>query len=117
MFDFFNDFFKSDLAKNNIIVVILTVIMLLAIGAILMWLYMNKIHMKCINNENVELKKNVENLNDTIVLLEKKLKEITANRDTLLEQNNKLAFYDKVNKTQEIAKNEETDPAIEQFIN
>lgn len=117
MFDFFNDFFKSDLAKNNIIVIIITVIILLAIGAFLMWLYMSKLYMKCLYNENADLKKSVESLNDSIVLLEKELKEITENRNTLLEQNKKLSFYDDMTKAKEIAKDEETDPAIEQFIN
>lgn len=117
MYDFFNDFFKSDLAKNNVIVIIITVIMLLAIGAFLMWLYMSKIYMKYLNNENIELKKKAESLNAEKVSLEKKLKEITASRNSLLEQNNKLSFYEKITKAKEAAENEETDSAIEQFIN
>lgn len=117
MFDFFNDFFKSDLAKNNVIVIIITVIMLLAVGALLMWLYMSKIYMKCLKNENVELKKKVESLNDKYVLLEKELKEITANRNTLLAQNDRLSFYDKMTEAKKVAENEEVDAAIEQFIN
>ena len=117
MFDFFNEFFKSDLAKNHVIVIIITVIMLFAIGAFLMWLHMSKIYMKCLNNENVELKNKVKCLNDKIDSLENKLKEVTANRDILLVQNNKLSFYDKMAKAKKVAENEDADAAIEQFIN
>lgn len=117
MFDFFNEFFKSDFAKNHVIVIIITVIMLLAIGAFLMWLYMSKIYMKCLKNENAELKKKVECLNDKIVSLEKELKEVAANRDTLLVQNDRLSFYDKMTKAKKVAENEDADAAIEQFIN
>lgn len=117
MFDFFNEFFKSDLAKNNIIVVIITVIILLAIGSFLMWLYMSKLYMKCLKNENVDLKKKVENLNNKNVLLEEELKEITENRNTLLTQNKRLSFYDEMTKNKEVAENEEIDAAIEPFIN
>lgn len=117
MFDFFDEFFKSEFAKNNIIAIIITVILLLIVGAVLMWLYMSKIYMKCLNNENVDLKKKVENLDDKIISLEKELKEVTENRDELLEKNNRLSFYDKMAKVKEIAENEETDSAIEQFIN
>lgn len=35
MFDFFNEFFQSDLAKNNIIAFIVIAVLLIMVGAVL----------------------------------------------------------------------------------
>lgn len=116
MFDFFNEFFNSELAKNNILVIIITAVMLMVIGAFLMWLYMAQINMKCMENENVELKKDVKSSAEEIRVLKMQLSEVTADRDRLLEQNSKLAFYNNLIRAKEAAENDEVDSAIEQFI-
>lgn len=117
MFDYLDSFFKSNLAKNNIIAITIAVIVLLVIGAVIMWFYMSKIHMKCVINENEDLKKKVENMNNKIISLEQELKNVTENRDALLKMNDRLSFYNKMAKAKEFAENEEIDSAIEKFLN
>lgn len=117
MFDFINEFFKSGLAENDILVVIVLLIMTLMVGAFLMWLYMSKIYMKCVRNENAQLKEEVDALSEKVVSLEEELEKMTANRDDLLAQDDRLSFYDKMVRAREVAENEETDSAIDQFVN
>ena len=77
---------------------------------------MTKISMKCMINENEELKKRNVELEKKCNSLEVELHEAKEKNDKLLEINNRLAFYDKIEKRESFVQRDEIDPAIEKFI-
>lgn len=52
-----------------------------------------------------------------ISLLEKELEKVIANRNELLNQVDRLSFYDTMMKHKEVSEKEEIDAAVKQFIN
>lgn len=117
MFDFFDAFFKSEMANNNIIVNIVIAIMLLVFGAVLMWFFMSKVYTNILKKNNSILEIEVVNLNKKIILLENELKELKEDRDNIIAQSDKISYFHELTKVEEFDKKEEIDPAIEQFIN
>ena len=123
MFDFFNEFYKSELAKNNIAIIVVSIILLLMAGACIMWLYMSKIYLKSVQNDNADLKKqnselkgNVETLNNRIITLQAELAEVKQDRDDLLKTSDQLCFYYQMKKMEKMKKEDSIDPALDQFI-
>lgn len=112
MFDFFNEFLQSDLAKDNKIAFSVTAVLLLIVGAGLMWLFMSKIYMKSLENSVDELKKKNEKMESDFKELQRKFDQMAARHKALLESSDRLKFYDE----QYVARNvDTTDPALDEF--
>ena len=113
MFDFFNEFFQSELVKNNIATVIIISILLILIGAGLMWLYMSKIHMMRLENENADLKRENEKVKSDIQEVTKAYKDLEERLKSLTASSDRLKFLDE----QYIARNTDmSDSALEEFL-
>ena len=113
MFDFFNEFFQSELVKNNIATVIIISILLILIGAGLMWLYMSKIHMMRLENENADLKRENEKIKSDIQEVTKAYKDLEERLKSLTASSDRLKFLDE----QYIARNTDmSDSALEEFL-
>ena len=113
MFDFFNEFFQSDLVKNNIVTVIAIAVLLIVIGAGLMWLYMTRIYMKSLGNENTGLKKENEKIKSDLEKMDKEYTLLKERLEALIASSKRLKFMDE----QHIARNTETtDSALDEFL-
>lgn len=111
MFDFFNEFFQSELVKNNAVALSAIAILLLAIGAFGMWLYMSKFYCIHLTNENAELKKKYTELEECNQKTEVRLKEMTRQRDAIQKELSKETLHELLQSTGPV-----NDTALEQFI-
>ena len=110
MFDFFNEFFQSELVKNNAVALSAIAILLVAIGAFGMWLYMSKFRSIQLINENAELKKKCTELKECNHKIEASLEEMTRQRDAFQKELSKETLHKLLNNT-----DIEVDIALEQF--
>ena len=110
MFDFFNEFFQSELVKNNTVVLSVTAILLVTIGALGMWWYMSKFYSIRLENENAELKKKYAELKEYNQKNEARLEEMTRQRDALQKELSKEMLHKLLNNT-----DTPIDSALEQF--
>ncbi len=114
MFDFFNEFFQSELVKNNVIVVVIISLFLVILGAGTMWLYMSKIYMKTLENENASLKDANEEMKSNLVKIQNDYDILKARFDSLVSSSKRLQFMDE----QYVARNTDTsDSALDEFVN
>lgn len=111
MFEFFDNFFKSALAKNNVISIIIIIAVLIAIGALLMWLYMSKIHLKLQINKIQCLEDLLKQKDKTISDLNEQLMVSKHNLSELMSQSEEFAFFNQLQKSAD-----ENDPAIQEFV-
>ena len=114
MFQFFEDFFKSEYVQDHIIATILMLVIFLILGAVIMWFFMTKIYMRCILNEKEDLKKKNQELNNSAEQLKLELTEVKAHMEVLLSKSKELAIFDSIVKAQKSEK--DIDPALQQFI-
>lgn len=99
MFDFFNEFFQSELVNNNAIALSIVAILLVVIGALGMWFYMSKFYSIHLRNENTELKKKCAELKECNHKYEARVEEITRQRDALQKELSKEALHKLLNNT------------------
>lgn len=111
MFDFFNEFFQSELVKNNAVALSVIAILLVAIGAFGMWFYMSKFYSVHLTNENAELKKKYTELKEFNQKIEAKLEETTRQRDALQKALSKETLHKLLDDTDIVV-----DTALEQFV-
>lgn len=114
MFDFFNGFFDSSLVSNNIVACIVVAVILCALSVVLTWLYFRKFYIKDLRDKNRRLRDENKELKGKIALLENDLREAVSDREGLLKESEKLAFYDKLVKAKEYES--QGDAALEQFM-
>ena len=112
--EFTEEFFKSEYVQDNIVAIISMLVISFLLGAVIVWLYMTKIYMKCVLNDRRDLEKENKVLCDNVEQLQTELNEVKANRDMLLSKSKELAFFDSLDKAKK-AQND-IDPALELFI-
>lgn len=110
MFDFFNEFFQSELVKSNAVALSAIALLLVTIGAFAMWLYMSKVYSIRLTNENAELKKKYAELKECNQKNEARLEEMTRQRDALQKELSKETLHKLLNNT-----DSPIDSALEQF--
>lgn len=76
MFNFFDEFFKSDLAKNNILLIIALIAIFIIFGGLLVWLYHRFFKNKSVHDEKNELKKQLEEEQQRSKILEEKVNQL-----------------------------------------
>lgn len=114
MFQFIDEFFKSEYVQDHIVATILMLVIFLILGATIMWLFMTKIYMRCILNEKEALKKKNQELNDSAEQIKGELTELKAHMEILLSKSKELAIFDSMVKAHQSEK--DIDPALQQFI-
>lgn len=114
MFNFFNDFFHSELVKNNIALLVVMALLIFVIGAGTMWFYMTKIYLKTIENRCNTLETKCRRLEEQFSEKEKEFHNLKQRHDALMSASDKLRFMD----MQYIARNTDiTDYALNEFVN
>lgn len=114
MFDFFNEFFQSDLVKHNVVAFTMIAILLIVIGAGLMWLYMSKIYMKSLENRNNKLNEEIERIKSELDKLQNAHGTLKARHEALVSESMRLRFMDE----QYVARNTDmSDGALNEFVN
>lgn len=114
MFDFFNEFFRSELVKNNIALLVIMALLILVIGAGAMWFYMTKIYLKTVENRCDTLETKCRRLEEQFAEKEKEFQNLKQRHDALMSASDKLRFMD----MQYIARNTDiTDSALNEFVN
>lgn len=111
MFDFFNEFFQSELVKNNTVALSVIAILLMIIGALGMWWYMSKFYSIRLKNENAELKKKYAELKEYSQKNEARLEEMTRQRDALQKELSKETLHKLLSNT-----DTPIDSALERFV-
>ena len=96
MFDFLNEFFKSDLAKNHIAAIIITVILLLGIGFFLGWVYLKFIYYKIKFNKMEETNKLNSELKKENSEFKKENSELKKENEELKTQLKQQSFGDEM---------------------
>lgn len=93
MFDFFNEFFQSEFAKNNVGVVVFAIAILIFIaGAASMWAYLNFIHFKIQINEKKKTDEENKLLTDNNAILQNRVNELVKENQDLKEQLHRQNF-------------------------
>ena len=107
MFDFFNEFFNSELVKKNYLITIIGLIaFFMVLGGVVVWLYHRFFKNKRIQNELNEIKKQLKDY--------KKENNELKNKNILL--TNKLKEY-KIFEALDSSEDEDTiDKAIQTFV-
>lgn len=112
MFDFFNEFFSSDLVKNHTVAMIAVMILCAVVGAVIMYFILSKLYYKKLQNDYDDLKKAHEKLKKEKDSLEKKYKDLEERHKSLRETNDKLKYHD----TMYVSQHEKTDDGLSGFI-
>lgn len=112
MFDFFDAFFQSDLAKNHPVGIVGTLVFSLLIGGFFMWLYMTKIHNVSLSNKNVALEKENTALKQDLNRVRNEYADLMKRHHHLVQTSNRLAFEDEQYVERHV---EVTDAALDEF--
>lgn len=113
MTDFLFDFFQSDIVKEHMGAIIGALLLAFLLGAFLTWLYMEKIHMKCVINENADLTQKKELLEKEIEENKECIAQLQTKNKKLLEDKQEFRFYEEMRAAREPDK---VDEALESFL-
>ena len=112
MTDVLYDFFTSDFAKQNWPIIVAGVLIAFFLGALLMWLIMDKIYLKILKNDKEEAERKEKEAEEKAAKLESSLK----NAENRIKELEEFATQQEVYKQIEIATGEmEDDEVLEQF--
>lgn len=112
MFDFLNEFFKSELAQNNCISILVMIFGSFFLGGFLTWLFMKFVYMKILENKRHSLEVKNAKLQSCLSDLNDKYEKLETRHSKLLESSKKLDFIDDLNVANSV---DDADPALDSF--